>query len=75
MNDVITVVSKYGAIVTEKEFLALLGIQCGECRRPFTPLPPQARDEIKVAYEKHLCQESCGQDNHIHDSVYNSTII
>jgi len=42
---------KYGAIRSIKRCYSMLGMECGECRMPFQPLPPEAEIYLRDTLE------------------------
>lgn len=51
VNQVVSIIKKYGVFPCIKEVLTLEGIQMGSCRRPFMPLPEDAKSDINYIYE------------------------
>lgn len=51
INEVITITRKYGTLKCIKAILQMEGIEMGEMRRPFLPLPEEAMDEMRYIYE------------------------
>jgi len=53
-NNCIEVIVKYGVFASIKALLGFQGIQCGDCRRPFSKLTEQGYNELKLLHENHL---------------------
>lgn len=46
-NDIITEMCKFGVFQSEKAILTEMGIDMGECRRPFPPISDECRESMK----------------------------
>ena len=44
--EIIAVMCRYGVFQCEKEILTLMGIDMGQCRRPFLPLSPEGKKAV-----------------------------
>lgn len=53
VNDMISVICKYGVFPSIKELLYLEGMDFGGCRKPFMCLKPEGSKAVKDAYEKY----------------------
>lgn len=54
VNDMISVISKYGVFPSIKAILGFEGIDFGSCRRPFAPVSEEGRNALKAAYDTYL---------------------
>lgn len=54
VNDMISVMSKYGTFPSIKAILGFEGMDFGDCRKPFRPLGVEDTENIKSAYEAYL---------------------
>lgn len=54
-NQIIRVLSAVGVLPGEKAALSMLGIDMGECLRPFRPLTEEARDLLRQALQANGC--------------------
>lgn len=53
VNDIINVLTKVGVFAGEKEILSLMGIDFGDCRKPFRRLDKSDRDLLKQTLLQH----------------------
>lgn len=51
VNEVVSIMKKYGVFQSIKAVLALDGISMGDCRRPFLPLGKEAERDMNYIYE------------------------
>lgn len=51
VNNMISVICRYGVFPSIKAILSFEGMDFGECRKPFLPLRPEGEAALKVAYE------------------------
>ncbi len=58
VNDIIAVLVQFGVLQTEKAILTYMGIECGECRRPFLPLDDEKMKIVREIVEKNHFQAS-----------------
>ena len=54
VNEVVSVIKKYGTFPCIKAVLALDGISMGDCRRPFLPLGAEAELDMQYLYETYV---------------------
>lgn len=54
VNEVISITRKYGTLKCLKAILQMEGIEMGEMRRPFLPLPQEAMAEMRQIYEEYV---------------------
>lgn len=54
-NDIISALRQVGILPGEKYALELMGIDMGECLRPFKPLDAHQRDMLKTALKRNGC--------------------